>query len=125
MSLLYDVISSATPVYDAVILSAARVYHAVISVAGPVYDIVIFIVPAGPSPDDWVLEDLTHDGSLYLIDPKTNKLFTVPSDSGSYPRPVGECQHLIIILILQTPLNNYFAASCSSITAIPKAAVSA
>ncbi|KAF5841171.1 hypothetical protein DUNSADRAFT_14174 [Dunaliella salina] len=44
---------------------------------------------AGPGPDDWVLQDLSHDGSLYLVDPKTNKMFTVPSGSNSYPRPVG------------------------------------
>lgn len=44
----------------------------------------------GPGPDDWVLEDLSHDGSLYLVDPKTDKLFTVPSGNNSYPRPVGE-----------------------------------
>lgn len=43
-----------------------------------------------PGPDDWVLEDLKHDGCLYLMDPKTSKLFTVPSGSGAYPRPVGE-----------------------------------
>ncbi len=44
----------------------------------------------GPSSNDWVLEELSHEGSLYLVDPKTNKMFTVPSGSGGYPRPVGE-----------------------------------
>jgi hypothetical protein len=46
---------------------------------------------AGPSPDDWILEELWHDDQLFLMDRKTGKLFSVAT-SGSFPRPAGTCQ---------------------------------
>lgn len=45
-------------------------------------------VYAGPSPDDWILEEHFSDDAMYLLDRKTSKLFTVPSEN-TWPRPIG------------------------------------
>lgn len=44
---------------------------------------------AGPSPDDWILEDHYDKDTLFLLDRKTSKLFSVPS-TNTWPHPVGK-----------------------------------
>lgn len=60
------------------------------------------VPPAGPSPDDWILEELYHDDQMFLLDRKTGKLFSVGT-SNTFPRPAGGC--------MSAPV---YCAACSS-----------
>jgi hypothetical protein len=43
---------------------------------------------AGSNPDEWLLDEVRHEGQMFLLDAATNKVFSFAT-AGQQPRPVG------------------------------------